>query len=70
MLELLAILERMSEHGRVRVVNRKDPRHRIQFPARENAERWLDNHDPKLWDIVPIDEVDDELSTGDGTDVT
>ena len=54
----------MCDSGRVRVVNRRDPSHRIQFPGRANAERWLENHNPDLWDIVPI--TDDEADSVPG----
>lgn len=46
----------MNGSPRVWVVNRAEPTHRIQFPARENAERWLDNHSPDKWRIEPIEE--------------
>jgi|GEM_PF-4626967 len=48
----------MNESERVYVINRADPSHRIQFPARENAERWLANHSPEKWHIVSLDESD------------
>ena len=54
-----AIVERMIDNcaqGAVWVVWRRDRSHRIRFPGRANAERWLDNHSRQLWEIVPIDD--------------
>ena len=48
----------MTGPPRVHVVNRADPSHRIQFPTRANAERWLANHNPEKWRIEPVDESD------------
>lgn len=38
-------------------VSRRDPNHRVRFPGRENAERWLANRGDE-WDIVSIPEDD------------
>ena len=49
----------MNDDGPVWAVNRADPSHKVYFPGRANAERWLNNRDPADWDVTPI--ADDEL---------
>lgn len=46
----------MTENRPVWVVNVRDPAHRIRFPGRDNAERWLDYRTPQLWRIEAVDE--------------